>query len=51
LLHADLAFGHGDTVLSGLFRVPERGDCAVKQDQRFGDIAPCGLEAPLVKSC
>ena len=48
LLHADLAFDHGDAVLSGFLGVPERGDGAAEQDQRLGDIAPRGLETPLV---
>ena len=46
--HADLAFNRGDAVLSGFLGVPERGDCATEQDQRPGDIAPRGLETPLV---
>ncbi len=48
LLHADLAFDHGDAVLSGFLGVPERGDGAAEQDQCPGDIAPRGLETPLV---
>ena len=48
LRHADLALDHGDAVLSGFLGVPERGDCAAEQDQRPGDIAPRGLETPLV---
>ena len=48
LLHADLAFDHGDAVLSGFLRVAERGDGAAEQDQCPGDIAPRGLETPLV---
>ena len=48
LLHADLAFDHGDAVLSGFLGVTERGDGAAEQDQRLGDIAACGLETLLV---
>jgi hypothetical protein len=48
LRHADLAFNRGDAVLSGFLGVPERGDCATEQDQCPGDIAPRGLETPLV---
>jgi hypothetical protein len=48
LLHADLAFDHGEAVLSGCLRMAERGDGAAEQNQRSGDIAPCGLAAPLV---
>ena len=48
LLHADLAFDHGDAILSGFLGVPERGDGAAEQDQRPGHIAPRGLETPLV---
>ena len=48
LLHADLAFDHGDAILSGFLRAAERGDGAAEQDQCPGDIAPRGLETPLV---
>ena len=48
LLHADLAFDHGDAILTGLLRAAERGDGAAEQDQCPGDIAPRGLETPLV---
>ncbi len=48
LLHADLAFDHDDAVLSKLLRVSERGDGTAEQDQRPGDVAPRGLETPLV---
>ena len=47
LLHTDLAFDHGDAVLSGFLCVAERGDGAAEQDQCPGDIAPRGLETPL----
>jgi hypothetical protein len=48
LLHADLAFDHGDAVLSGFLRMAERGDGAAEQDQRPGNITPRRLEALLV---
>ena len=48
LRHADLAFDHGDAVLSGFLGVPEGGDGAAEQDQSLGDIAPGRLETLLV---
>ena len=48
LLHADLAFDHGDAILTGFLRVAERGDSAAEQDQCPRDIASRGLETPLV---
>jgi hypothetical protein len=48
LLHADLAFDHGDAILTGFLRAAERGDGAAEQDQCPGDIAPRGLETSLI---
>lgn len=48
LLHADLAFDHGDAVLAGFLRAAERGDGAAEQDQCRSDITPGGLETSLI---